>query len=172
MVKAFFLCFVLLSLSTEAQRVDSLYMDAAILKLRHAKEYTIKVAQMMPADKYEFKPSPEEMSFDQQLLHIAQPMQYLCKTYLNGSVNTIQIPDSNLNKEATIKVLMAVYDYAIATLENFKPDHLSDTVSFFIKPMNKIQILNLLNDHQTHHRAQLVVYLRINGIKPPDYIGW
>jgi uncharacterized damage-inducible protein DinB len=38
--------------------------------------------------------------------------------------------------------------------------------------MNKLQILNLLNDHQTHHRAQLIVYLRINGIKPPDYVGW
>ena len=171
MIKAFFLGFVLLSLSTEAQ-TDKLFMDAAILKLKHAKEYTIKVAQLMPAGKYDFKPSPEEMSFDQQLLHIAQPMQYLCKTYLNGKANTIQVPDSNLDKDATIKVLNSVYDYAIATLEDFKSEQLSDTVSFFIRPMNKLQILNLLNDHQTHHRAQLVVYLRINGIKPPDYVGW
>jgi uncharacterized damage-inducible protein DinB len=171
MIKAFFLGFVLLSLSAEAQ-TDKLFMDAAILKLKHAKEYTIKVAQLMPAGKYDFKPSPEEMSFDQQLLHIAQPMQYLCKTYLNGKANTIQVPDSNLDKDATIKVLNSVYDYAIATLEDFKSEQLSDTVSFFIRPMNKLQILNLLNDHQTHHRAQLVVYLRINGIKPPDYVGW
>ncbi len=171
MIKAFFLGLVLLSLSAEAQ-TDKLFMDAAILKLKHAKEYTIKVAQLMPAGKYDFKPSPEEMSFDQQLLHIAQPMQYLCKTYLNGKANTIQVPDSNLDKDATIKVLNSVYDYAIATLEDFKSEQLSDTVSFFIRPMNKLQILNLLNDHQTHHRAQLVVYLRINGIKPPDYVGW
>ncbi len=171
MIKAFFLGFVLLGLAAEAQ-TDSLYMDAAILKLKHAKEYTIKVAQAMPAGKYNYRPSPEEMSFDQQLLHIAQPMQYLCKTYLNGAANTIQVPDSNLDKDATIKVLNTVYDYAIATLENFKYAQLSDTVSFFIRPMNKLQILNLLNDHQTHHRAQLIVYLRINGIKPPDYVGW
>jgi uncharacterized damage-inducible protein DinB len=171
MIKTFLLGFILFSLSAQAQ-TDALYMDAAILKLKHAKEYTIKVAQMMPADKYGFRPSPEEMNFDQQLLHIAQPMQYLCKTYLGGSANTIQVPDSNLDKDATIKVLNAVYDYAIATLEKFKASQLSDTVSFFIKPMNKLQILNLLNDHQTHHRAQLIVYLRINGIKPPDYVGW
>ena len=170
MIKAFFLvsyCSVY-----QLKDNDKLFMDAAILKLKHAKEYTIKMAQLMPAGKYDFKPSPEEMSFDQQLLHIAQPMQYLCKTYLNGKANTIQVPDSNLDKDATIKVLNSVYDYAIATLEDFKSEQLSDTVSFFIRPMNKLQILNLLNDHQTHHRAQLVVYLRINGIKPPDYIGW
>jgi uncharacterized damage-inducible protein DinB len=171
MMKAFFLGFLFFSLSSQAQ-TDSLFMDAAILKLKHAKEYTIKVAEAMPAGKYSFRPSPEEMNFDQQLLHIAQPMQYLCKTYLGGSINTLQFPDSNLDKEATIKVLNTVYDYAIATLENFKTSHLSDTVSFFIRPMNKLRLINLLNDHQTHHRAQLVVYLRINGIKPPDYVGW
>ena len=55
----------------------------------------------------------------------------------------------DLDKDATIKVLNTVYDYAIATLENFKSVQLSDTVSFFIRPMNKLQILNLLNGHQT-----------------------
>jgi uncharacterized damage-inducible protein DinB len=112
------------------------------------------------------------MKFDQQLLHIAQPMQYLCKTYLGGAANTSEFPDSNLDKAATIKVLNMVYDYAITTLEHFKTSQLSDTVSFFVSPMNKLRLINLLNDHQTHHRAQLIVYLRINGIKPPDYVGW
>lgn len=171
MIRSFFAAMMLLSLSVHAQ-TDSLFMDAAILKLRHAKEYTIKVAEMMPADKYGFRPSPEEMNFDQQLLHTVQALQYLCKTYLGGAANITQVPDSNLSKAETIRVLNTVYDYAITTLINFKPAQLPDTVSFFIKPMNKLQILNLLNDHQTHHRAQLIVYLRINGIKPPDYVGW
>ncbi len=38
--------------------------------------------------------------------------------------------------------------------------------------LNKIQFLNLIEDHQTHHRAELLVYLRLNNIKPPEYIGW
>jgi uncharacterized damage-inducible protein DinB len=38
--------------------------------------------------------------------------------------------------------------------------------------MNKLQIINLINDHQTHHRAQLLVYLRLKGVKPPEYVGW
>ncbi len=56
MIKGFFLGLVLLGLSAEAQ-TDSLFMDAAILKLKHAKDYTIKVARMMPAEKYGFRPS-------------------------------------------------------------------------------------------------------------------
>lgn len=38
--------------------------------------------------------------------------------------------------------------------------------------MSKLQFINLLNDHQTHHRGQMMVYLRLNGIQPPEYMGW
>ncbi len=68
--------------------------------------------------------------------------------------------------------LSKTYDFALDVLQHFDLARLSDTVSFFAGPMNKLQIINLLNDHQTHHRAQMLVYLRLNGIKPPDYIGW
>ena len=49
---------------------------------------------------------------------------------------------------------------------------LEEKVEFFAGPMNKRQILTLLNDHQTHHCGQLIVYLRLKGVKPPDYRGW
>ncbi|WP_374662973.1 DinB family protein [Parasegetibacter sp. NRK P23] len=38
--------------------------------------------------------------------------------------------------------------------------------------MSKLQIINLLSDHQTHHRGQLLVYLRLCGLTPPKYVGW
>lgn len=172
MIKAFFLGLVLFSSSIHAQRVDSLFMAVAVAKQKHAKAYTIEVARRMPAEKYGFKPSPEEMSFDEQILHTMRLMQFLCKTHLNGPANPVKIPDSALDKETTIQLLNNVFDYTIITLQNFNPAQLPDTVAFFVKPANKLQIINLLNDHQTHHRAQLVVYLRMNGIKPPDYVGW
>lgn len=40
------------------------------------------------------------------------------------------------------------------------------------RKLNKIQFLNLIQDHQTHHRAQLLVYLRLNNLTPPRYSGW
>jgi uncharacterized damage-inducible protein DinB len=30
----------------------------------------------------------------------------------------------------------------------------------------------LMHDHHTHHRGQIIVYLRLNGLKPPKYVGW
>ena len=45
-------------------------------------------------------------------------------------------------------------------------------VDFFAGPKTRSQIIQLVDDHHTHHRAQLIIYLRLLGIKPPRYVGW
>lgn len=161
------------NLSVRAQRIDTVFLEASIRKLQHAKEYTIQVANLMPEEKYLFTPTIGEMSFGEQLLHLSSNMGWLCSSYLNESANLFTKVDMKvLKKEKIISVLNKSYDYALNILQRFKPVNLVDTVSFFAGPLNKLQIINLLNDHQTHHRAQMLVYLRLNGIKPPDYVGW
>jgi uncharacterized damage-inducible protein DinB len=156
-----------------AQSADSLFIKAAITKLQHAKEYTLKVANLMPGEKFSYKPSPEEMSFGEQLLHISANMGWLCSAYLDGAENPVTALDKKATKkEDIIAVVTRVYEYSINVLQHFDVKQLSAKVSFFAGPMNKLQIINLPNDHQTHHRGQLLVYLRLNGIKPPDYVGW
>jgi uncharacterized damage-inducible protein DinB len=39
---------------------------------------------------------------------------------------------------------------------------LSQKQFFFVGPKSKLQILNLMQDHHTHHRAQILVYLNLN----------
>ena len=164
---------LLFNFSVQAQKNDSLFLNAAVAKMQHSKEYTIKVANLMPEDKYSFSPIQGEMSFGEQLLHLSSNIGWLCSSYLGASENPVKKTDSKVHKkDEIISVLNKAYDYAIRTLQGFETAHLSDTVTFFAGPMNKLQIINLLNDHQTHHRAQILVYLRLNGIKPADYVGW
>ena len=164
-----FLC----GMSTSAQSTDNLFLNAAITKLRDAKEYTLKVAQLMPADKYSYKPVPTEMSFAEQLLHLAENLDWLSTSYLGNAKPMLTKEDKALKKkEDILPLLEKTYDFSLNILERFDAAHLADTVSFFAGPKTKLQIINLVNDHQTHHRAQMIVYLRLNGIKPPDYVGW
>lgn len=164
---------LLFSFSARAQRIDSLFLDAAIQKLENAKEYTLKMADLMPEDKYAFRATPVEMSFGEQLLHISSNMGWLCSSYLSSGENPVTKADAKLTqKKDIIAVLNRTYDFAINVLQHFDAAHLSDTVSFFAGPMNKLQIINLLSDHQAHHQGQIIVYLRLNGIKPPEYLGW
>ena len=156
-----------------AQKIDSLFLDAAITKLQNSKEYTLKVANGMPEEKYSFKPVPDEMSFGEQLLHIASNLNWLTSSYITSSKCPITKEATKVKKkEEIIEVLNKTYEYAINALKSFDRSNLADTVSFFAGPKTKLQIINLISDHQTHHRAQIIVYLRLNGIKPPEYVGW
>ncbi len=175
MLKPFIIisAFCFLTFSVHAQSTESLFMQAAVAKLEGSKAYTLLVANAMPADKFEFKATPEEMSFREQALHLAQNTGWLCSSYLQPGINPVTDADGLLTDKAAILTLLEkTYDYAIQVLQSFSAVHLKDTVSFFAGPKTTLQIINLINDHQTHHRAQMIVYLRLNGIKPPDYVGW
>lgn len=161
------------SVFVNAQVTEAAFLNAQIAKLKNAKAYTLQVANLMPAEKYEYKPSEEEMNFGKQLLHISENLCWLSSSYLSSNTNPLTKADSKLTeKEDIIVVVTNAYDFAINALQNFPAKSLTDTVKFFAGPMNKLQIMNLVQDHQTHHRAQLLVYLRLNGIKPPAYVGW
>ena len=75
-------------------------------------------------------------------------------------------------KAAVIEILSDAYDMGMMAHKNLSGKQLDVIVPFFAGPMTRRQILILMHDHQTHHLGQLIVYLRLKGIKPPDYVGW
>lgn len=166
----FMLAFIITALSSGAQTGDSLINDLA-LKWKNAKTYTLQMAEMMPEENYIFKPVPEEMSFKEQLLHIAENITWLSSTYLFGS-KPAGYDTSSLNKQDVIHIVSTAYDSAYAAQLRLSSKQLDETVNFFAGPKTRRQILILLHDHQAHHVGQIIVYLRLNGIKPPDYVGW
>ncbi|MFN7118471.1 MAG: DinB family protein [Saprospiraceae bacterium] len=148
------------------------YLAECQQKLKNSAEYTLEVAELMPEVHYDYKPTPEEMSFREQLLHLIGNVNWLTSDYLGGKKLDKDLKKKDYNKAEIINILKEGYALAADALANFKPDQLEEPVKFFAGPMTKRQILTLLNDHQTHHRAQMLVYLRLNGVKPPKYRGW
>lgn len=168
-------CCLLLILYSIPYKVCSQTNDSLLVQLSrkwtNAKAHTLKIADLMPGEFYDFKPVPEEMSFKEQLLHTAQNMQGLSSSYL------LAASKPHLNKEAkdkaaVLQILADSYDMALAAHQNLTAKQLDETVPFFAGPLTRRQILLLLHDHQTHHLGQLIVYLRLKGIKPPAYVGW
>lgn len=151
---------------------QSTYLAECQQKLKNAAAYTLEVAELMPEDQYDYKPAAEEMSFKEQLLHLISNLNWLTNDYLGGKKLQKDLKKRDYTKTEVIAILKEGYALTAEALANFKPTQLEESVKFFAGPMTKRQIITLLNDHQTHHRAQLLVYLRLNGIKPPSYRGW
>ncbi len=64
-----FLYAALVTLSAAAAENDSKAIFAKHWQI--AKEFTLAVAEAMPAESYDFKPNPEELSFGRLMTHIA-----------------------------------------------------------------------------------------------------
>jgi len=161
----------LLGSSLRAQTTDSLIVQLS-RKWGHAKAYALKMAELMPEKDYDFKPVPDEMSFKQQLLHLADNIVWLSTSYLAPDLPKKKIDTANLSKKDVIKIVGDAYDIGLKAQMSVSVSQLDKTVKFFAGPMTIRQILFLLHDHQSHHLGQVIVYLRLKGIRPPDYVGW
>ncbi len=155
------------------------YLDELAAKWDNASTYTLEIAEIMPDSAYMYRPTEEQRSFRAQLLHTAGNMIWLSQNYLGHKVDGFDFQarrelwdEGDLNKEQTIEELKFALDFARDAIASFDPEQLEETVEFFAGPMTKRQILMLLNDHHTHHRGQMIVYIRLKGLTPPRYSGW
>jgi hypothetical protein len=176
MKKIFFLAALIsFNFCLHAQTESSMLINSHVQKLENAKAYTIAVSNLMPDSLYNYKPVPAEMSFGEQLIHISQNLYWLSSTYITETSNPFLLTKdqlSKLGKDSIISLVKNAYDYAINSITKMDIKTLSKEFKFDGEDLNKYQFLNLIEDHQTHHRGGLIVYLRLNGIKPPSYIGW
>ena len=100
-------------------------------------------------------------------------MVWLGTTYFNAQeYKGKRDVKSKLTKEETIQLLVEGFDLVGTALKNTPTTVLNEKVTFFAGEKTKLQLLNLLQDHVSHHRGQLIVYLNLNNIEPPKYVGW
>ncbi|CAM3577699.1 DinB family protein [Flavobacterium gelidilacus] len=147
-------------------------IEAFLEKWENSKTYLVDIAKAMPEESYSYKPTEREMSFREQLLHIKGNIDWLGTTYFTAEKFDKKKDEKTYSKEEIISMLEMSFDKVYNVIKNTKPENLKDKVEFFAGPKTKLQILNLLQDHVTHHRGQLIVYLNLNEIKPPSYVGW
>jgi len=159
------------SVSTFAQK--NAFLGELSKKWQNARNYTIQVAELMPDSSYTFRPVADEMTFEEQLGHLSGNMLWLSSKFLTDEKPPFSTNDF---KEKTKQELIALsrqsFDFVTKVLKDFEPSNLELEIEFAGQKMVKRQIFLLINDHLTHHRAQMIVYLRLKNIQPPKYIGW
>ncbi|MBZ5680156.1 MAG: DinB family protein [Acidobacteriia bacterium] len=140
-----------------------------------SKQFTIDVANAMPAEFYSFKPNPEEMTFGEQMIHIAGANVYRFRE-ITGIKPPFDFDPSKppaSDKQNVLKTLEQSFDYVLDVLPKITPEQLQHTWHIPSwkgrnDPDGRAMILNMFV-HTAHHRAQCEVYMRAKGIKPPDY---
>lgn len=165
---------LVLTLSLRAQPASFLPLDDFVRDWKIQKDFTLAVAEKMPAAGYNFKATPEERTFGEQMIHIASALFGRFGEISGIAPARTPIPKT-ITKEFALQWLNESFDYVIQVLPKLTDDQLSKAkfkVDFDGRPTPEINgrdmIMNIFV-HVAHHRAQCEVYLRLKGITPPDY---
>ena len=154
---------------------ENIFIKEYLERLENSKKYLILVAETMPEDKYGFKATSESSSFAENLMHIGWAMDWHSQSLLGGREARDWNTDTELkvdkkSKEEMIATIDRTFDITIEFIKNFDINKLEDRLDYFGLNRTKRQVLLLLADHITHHRGQMLVSMRLNGLKPPRYV--
>ncbi len=168
-----FALFIVGSLGLNAQ--ENAFIKDFVERLENSKKYLLLVAQEMPEEKYNYKATPESLSFADNLLHIGYALDWHSESLLGGRESRDWKTDTKYkvakkSKEEMLRIVSSTFDDAITLIRNFEPQLLNDQLDYFGLNRTKRQIFLLLADHITHHRGQMLVNLRLNGLVPPRYV--
>jgi len=138
---------------------------------QHAKNL-IAGAQEMPADKYTYAPTPQQMTFGQMVLHIAQSNDFLCSRISGGAAPSVANLTKDSPKDQLVAAMQSSFDFCDQALAKVNDGDLSQEVEFFggRKVSKAAALLSLATDLSDHY-AQEAIYLRLNGHLPPSGEG-
>jgi uncharacterized damage-inducible protein DinB len=149
--------------------------------LKHWKasgELTLAVANAMPADGYNFRPTPEEMSFGELMAHIAAADRGACANASGLTPPALPAKISawakdsikvDVDKETAVPFLKDTFEFCSKAITEMPASRESTVVGPPNRNLTGGEWLWSYFTHTAHHRGQAEVYLRLKGIKPPDY---
>ena len=133
---------------------------------QHAKAI-IAAADEMPADKYSFSPTPQQMTFAHLIVHAARLNYGACSGISGQAKPDVKIADTD-GKDKLVAALKASFDYCTSALANVDDSKLGDSLPFFGgRTISRGGMMMTLSAEFADHYAMASMYLRLNGLLPP-----
>jgi uncharacterized damage-inducible protein DinB len=162
------------SFAAHAQSLSSEDIKAQMIKeWERAKSYTVDYLNAMPTDKYSFKAVDSIRSFAQQMLHLAQGNLFIMSNAYDQAPpgflkSDLEHSATAQNKDSVMYYVTASYDYCINAVKNIDVNKWGEKKKMFGMEVTRYALMIKTFEHQTHHRGQTTIYIRLLGIRPPQ----
>jgi uncharacterized damage-inducible protein DinB len=134
----------------------------------HMKSNLIKMAEKMPPENYNFKPTSETRTFGQIVAHVADIQARTCSA-LNGSTKSLNAASKSAKAElvTALKESFSPCDQAFDSLTD------ANALETFLLPQGKHHskfglLIGAVVSHSNEEYGYMAVYLRLKGIVPPS----
>lgn len=172
-------CLILLAVGTAGVRVsaaDCGYAEAMKTHWARTRKMLTAIVAAMPEDKWDFKPVKEVRSFREMVAHLVED-GYSHIGYVKGmsreESGKLTAKYKGLKTKAELlKALSESYDYGDQVLSELTDKNAMDLVSGMrAERMTRVEAALVAFEDQMDHYGNFVVYLRINGVVPPDTLN-
>ena len=149
-----------------AQTKNPVASAARDILARQQKNITAAVEEM-PADKYNYKPTPEQMTFAHLAMHISEANNRLCSVVSDTPAPKQDEVKESDGKDKLVGAVKASFDFCASALEKVDDSKLGDKVQIFGHEGTKASALFSLVGSWADHYGAAAIYLRLNGLLPP-----
>jgi uncharacterized damage-inducible protein DinB len=129
---------------------------------------TVAAVETMPADKFTYKPSADQITFAHLVVHMIGANYMLCGNAAGLPAPTVEEPKDTDGKDKLVAALKASFKFcedAIAKIDDSKLGEVStgpDGTDY-----SRARFALGIASNWADHYAQVSMYLRLNGLTPP-----
>jgi uncharacterized damage-inducible protein DinB len=128
---------------------------------------TLAAIDAMPADKFGYKPTPDQMSFGHLVVHIIESNNGLCGKVADAPAPKVEEFKETDAKDKLLAAARASFDFCSSALANMDDSKLGDNVDFGRVQGPRVMGVFFLVGGWADHYGAAAMYLRLNGILPP-----
>ena len=137
--------------------------------LPRSRNNTLGAITAMPADKFGYKPTPDQMSFSHLVVHIIGFNNGFCAKAADVAEPKVEEVKESDSKDKLLAAATASYDFCGEALGKMDDSKLGDSIELFAGRQAPRAMADLiLASGWADHYAAAAMYLRLNGVLPPS----
>lgn len=129
---------------------------------------TVAAVEEMPADKFGYKPTPDQMTFGHLVAHMIEANYLLCGKAASVPAPKVEEAKETDGKEKLVAALKASFDFCSDALSKMDDSRLGETTEGIGgQQFSRARFALGLASNWADHYAEAALYLRLNGLTPP-----
>jgi len=129
---------------------------------------TIAAVEAMPADKFNYKPSADQMTFGHLVAHMVEANYAVCSGAAAVTAPKVEEVKETDTKDKLVAALKASFDFCADALSKMDDSKLGEMIAGMgPQPLSRARFALGIASNWADHYAEAAMYLRLNGVLPP-----
>jgi hypothetical protein len=137
--------------------------------LQRSQNNTVGAIEAMPADKFSYKPTPDQVPFAHLVAHVIGFNNSFCAKAADVPAPKVDDPKESDSKDQLVAAVKASYSFCNDALSKMDDSKLGDSIELFGgRQAPRAMAALILASGWSDHYSTAAMYLRMNGILPPS----